>query len=156
MVAAALLYKVKSWLTGSYFSEFSCRSSLFLGLVVMNCSNSIAIDLMSSVCMTAVGFPFFGGPLPALLAILQLSDFLSRSAPSSSIPRSVVLVKRQNEASQKYWSASADCYSILHFIVRPVAPAERRSLPCVRCDEAGLSVSPPEMFHCNSLKRRSR
>lgn len=34
------------------------------GLVIMNCSNSIAIDLMSSVCMTAVGFPFFGGPLP--------------------------------------------------------------------------------------------
>lgn len=63
MVAAALLYKVKSWLTGSYVSEFSGRSSLFLGLVVMNCSNSIAIDLMSSVCMTAVGFPFLG-PLP--------------------------------------------------------------------------------------------
>lgn len=31
----------------------------------MNRFNSIAIDSMSSVCMTAVGFPFFGGgPLP--------------------------------------------------------------------------------------------
>lgn len=79
---------------------------------------------MSSVCVTAVGGHF----LP-LLAILQLSDFLSRSAASSSSPSSVVLAKRQTEASQKYWSGSAGCYSSLHFIVWPVAPAGRATIP---------------------------
>lgn len=112
MVAAALLYKVKSWLTGSYFSEFSCRSSLFLGLVVMNCSNSIAIDLMSSVCMTAVGFPFFGGA----------TSPLTRNPPIVWFPvaqRSVLLYTAQRRPREKTkWSEPEIlvclCWLLLH------------------------------------------
>lgn len=83
MVVVALhktLYKVQSWITGTYFEEFSCYGIFFFfGLARMNCSNSVGFDIITSVCMTAVSFPFWA---TSPLAILQLSDFLSHNVPS--------------------------------------------------------------------------
>lgn len=127
------------------------------GLVIMNCSNSIAIDLMSSVCMAAVGFPFFGPPLTRNPPIVWFPA-AQRSAPSSSTPRQ----RRPREKTK--WSEPEIlvclCWLLLHPPFHCLASRTSRPsddpLPCVRCDEAEPSVSPPEMFHCNSLKRRSR